>query len=452
MNLKDQLPKIGKEQKDGSIIFLGIKISRPDYENINPDNYLGKFECLCLLLGVDMESFWKLTKHKDAGKFLKIINEMNKNISFAEQKDLTPLEQKPSFLVNNYSSLGRGAAYEMRTQPYFKLFEFIEWAKKLSYKIPQEIESKTFENQGQQQLPDIHEFVSFISKELETFWKFLLRRAKDNYEIKYGEHEVGLYNWNRVTGDKTNDKQRRLMSKLPQLESAKAAVEMAQANLEKAQLDLERTVIKSPFNAIILEENIEVGAQVQPSKQLARLAGTDEYWVEISLPLDRLRWIGAYPGKIKNVPALIQYPNGEAGTTVWHGTVLNIKGELEQKGRMVRLIVNVKNPLGKKTGNHSGPVLIAGSHVRVAIYGRNLKNVYVIPRSALHENDTVWVANVDDKLKLRKVEVKWKERDEVVISSGIKPGERLIISDLAAPVEGMLLTVEMVPENTLDKK
>ncbi len=279
-----------------------------------------------------------------------------------------------------------------------------------------------------------------------------LKNAQCNYEIKYGEHEVGLYNWNRVTGDKTNDKQRRLMSKLPQLESAKAAVEMAQANLEKAQLDLERTVIKSPFNAIILEENIEVGAQVQPSKQLARLAGTDEYWVEISLPLDRLRWIGAYPGKIKNVPALIQYPNGEAGTTVWHGTVLNIKGELEQKGRMVRLIVNVKNPLGKKTGNHSGPVLIAGSHVRVAIYGRNLKNVYVIPRSALHENDTVWVANVDDKLKLRKVEVKWKERDEVVISSGIKPGERLIISDLAAPVEGMLLTVEMVPENTLDKK
>ena len=271
-----------------------------------------------------------------------------------------------------------------------------------------------------------------------------LKTAELNYEVKHAEYKFGLYEWNKVTGNNTNDNQRRLMSKLPQLESAKAAVEMEQATLEKAKLDLERTIIKAPFNAIVLEENVEVGGQVQPSKKLARLAGTDEYWVEVSLPLDRLRWIGSTPGKFKNVPAIVNYPNGEFGTTVWHGTVSHIKGELEHKARMARLIVTVKNPLGKKTGNHSGPVLIAGSHVRVAIYGRNLENVYVIPRSALHENDTVWVANVDDKLKLRKVEVKWKERDEVVISSGIKPGERLIISDLAAPVEGMLLTVELI--------
>ena len=272
-----------------------------------------------------------------------------------------------------------------------------------------------------------------------------LKNAQYNYEIKHGEYEVGLYDWNRVTGNKTNDKQRRLMSKLPQLESAKTAVEMAQAALEKVQLDLERTVIKSPFNAIILEENIEVGAQVQPSKQLARLAGTDEYWVEVSLPLDRLRWIGAYPGNIKDVTALIQYPNGELGTAVWHGTVLHIKGELEQKGRMVRLIVNVKNPLGKDSDKKYEAMMIAGSYVRVAIQGRKLNDIFVIPRSALHDNNTIWIAGNDNKLKIKQVEVVWKERDKIVIASGGQDGEKLIVSNLAAPVEGMFLTVEMIP-------
>ena len=270
-----------------------------------------------------------------------------------------------------------------------------------------------------------------------------LKTAELNYEVKYAEYKFGLYEWNKVTGSNTNDNQRRLMSKLPQLESAKAAVEMAQATLEKAKLNLQRTVIKAPFNSIIMEENVEVGAQVQLSKKLALLAGTDEYWVELSLPIDRLQWIGSTLGKFKNVPATVNYPNGEFGTTVWHGLVSHLKGELEPKGRMVRLVVMVKDPLGKNIGNHSGPILIAGSHVRIAIHGRKLKNVYVIPRSALHDNNMVWIASVDDRLKLRQVEVKWKERNEVVISSGIKTGEKLIISELAAPVEGMLLTVEL---------
>ena len=270
-----------------------------------------------------------------------------------------------------------------------------------------------------------------------------LKIAEFNYEIKHSEHKFGLYEWSKVIENNTNDTQRRLMSKLPQLESAKASVEVSQSALEKAKLNLERTVIKAPFNAIVLEENVEVGAQVQQSKMLALLAGTDEYWVELSLPIDRLRWIGASPGKFKDVQAIVKYPNGEFGTTVWHGTVLHIKGELEQKGRMARLIVTVKNPLGENTGIQSESMLIVGSHVRVAVQGRKLENVYVIPRFALHDNDTVWIAGADDTLKVRQVEVKWKERDEIAISSGLKTGERLIISDLAAPVEGMLLTIEL---------
>ena len=272
-----------------------------------------------------------------------------------------------------------------------------------------------------------------------------LTTAELNYEVKLGEYKVGLFEWTTISGDKTNNTQRRLMSKLPQLESAKAKIKIAQAALAKATLDLNRTVIRSPFDAIILEENVEIGAQVQPAKSLARIAGTDEYWVEVSIPLDRLRWIGASPDDFKGVPAFVKYPNGEAGTTVWHGTVLHIKGQLEQKGRMARIIVTVKNPLGNISNNQRKPILIAGSYVRVAIQGRKLENVYVIPRSALHDNNTVWIAGDDDTLKLQQVEVKWKERDEVVISSGIKAGDKLIVSDLAAPVEGMLLTVELIP-------
>jgi hypothetical protein len=40
-------------------------------------------------------------------------------------------------------------------------------------------------------------------------------------------------------------------------------------------------------------------------------------------------------------------------------------------------------------------------------------------------------------LHIQKVETLWRDAQVVVIGKGLSPGDRIIISDLAAPVEGM---------------
>ena len=73
------------------------------------------------------------------------------------------------------------------------------------------------------------------------------------------------------------------------------------------------------------------------------------------------------------------------------------------------------------------------------IEGKVLQQVAAIARDHVRDGDRVWVMGDDDTLEIRKVDILFRGQDEVLVSDGVQPGERLVVTDLAAPVEGMLL-------------
>jgi hypothetical protein len=68
-----------------------------------------------------------------------------------------------------------------------------------------------------------------------------------------------------------------------------------------------------------------------------------------------------------------------------------------------------------------------------------LADVFSIPRLALHDGNQVWILTQNGTLDIRNVEIIWSEHDDVFVRRQLKNGERLIISHLAAPVQGMHL-------------
>ncbi len=173
MNIKEQLPYLGKRQKDETICFLNIEIKRPEYEGININSYLGKYECICLLLGIDIISLWAAVYHEDSGEFNIIINDINNDINFAcQKKDLTPLKRDYYSASVNYPDFGK-AASEMKSQPYFKVIEFIQWADSLLYKIPLELED--FKN-------DIDQNNSIKKQKQKAQELGMLRKEKDKFD------------------------------------------------------------------------------------------------------------------------------------------------------------------------------------------------------------------------------------------------------------------------------
>jgi hypothetical protein len=116
--------------------------------------------------------------------------------------------------------------------------------------------------------------------------------------------------------------------------------------------------------------------------------------------------------------------------------VVRALGDLEEEGRMARLLVSVDDPLGFEV---SAPPLLLGSFVRVEIDGTPLVDVAVLDAALLHDGKHVWVMNDSNELEIRAVTVAFRGRDQVFVSSGLSAGERVIRSGLSVPVAGMSL-------------
>jgi multidrug efflux pump subunit AcrA (membrane-fusion protein) len=115
---------------------------------------------------------------------------------------------------------------------------------------------------------------------------------------------------------------------------------------------------------------------------------------------------------------------------------------------MARVLISVRDPLGLDDPVVRPPALLIDEYVRVTIQGKALDNVYAIPRSALHDGNTLWLVSPDDTLAITSVDVVWGDDRIVLVRDTIRPGDRLIISDLATPVTGMPVEVIADPDGS----
>ena len=226
----------------------------------------------------------------------------------------------------------------------------------------------------------------------------------------------------------------------PHLAQARADVTSAEADLRQAKLNLNRTKVNVPFNAMIVERNVNLGAYVGAQDTLATIVGTDQFWIEAVVSLDQLPLIDLdLPG---GCPAAVR---SQSGVGSWQGRVIQVVGKLNENSRMATVIVAVKDPLGMSKNNPSSTRLMIDDYVQVEITGRRLKGVIELPRAALKDGNRVWV-NHDNTLDIRDVALVWKSADKVYLENGVASGEQVVMSNLSTPVQGMPL--KTVPKET----
>jgi hypothetical protein len=196
----------------------------------------------------------------------------------------------------------------------------------------------------------------------------------------------------------------------------------------------------------VIDETVDLGAQVTLQTHIATLVGTDEYWIRTSVPVDELRWLHFPRNRDdQGSAALIRQNLGNGFQGEWSGRVDRLMGDLEPQGRMARVLVSVKDPLRLNSPDGEKQPLLIGAYVNVFVEGQKLEDVIAVPRTALRNDDSVWVMGDDDRLDIREVEVIRRNSDTVLVRSGLEDGERLVLSDLPAPVRGMGLALQSDP-------
>ena len=269
-----------------------------------------------------------------------------------------------------------------------------------------------------------------------------LEKALFDLKVEQGKKIVAEREWELLDPSiQGSDVGKELALRTAHIKQKEAAIQAARSSLEKAELDLERTVMRAPFNALVLEEFVEIGQLLSPQTKVAKIVSTDEFRVQVSVPFDELSWI-TIPQKSgeKGAPVTIVQDLGDSEKIERKGHVLRLLGSLDPNGRMARLLVVIEDPLGIHNPEFRTIPLLIDTYVGVHIIGPTINNVFKLPRRALREGDRVWVLGDDNRLVVREVNVVSRTKDEVMVK-GLGDGERVVISSLPVAIPGMELKV-----------
>jgi RND family efflux transporter MFP subunit len=279
-------------------------------------------------------------------------------------------------------------------------------------------------------------------------------RVESDTQVELGRQRVALKEY-ELLGESVSEVEKTLMLREPQLENNRALLEGTRARLEQAQLDLKRTSVRSPFNAVVMSREVNLGTRVSPSTTLATLVGSDSYWVEAPIPASQLQWISiSQEDNDSDSPVRIYDSVAWGPNRSRSGQLVGLTAMVEENGRMAKLLAEIPDPLSLQPTSSEQPKLLLGSYVRVEIEGKLLSKAAAIERDLIHNGDQLWIMDEEDRLDIRTVEIAFRGRGQVLVTGGVNHGERLITTNLPSPVQGMTLRLKEAetPSPTADEK
>lgn len=241
--------------------------------------------------------------------------------------------------------------------------------------------------------------------------------ATERGRVRQAERE-----W-RDLGDESANQ---LFLRKPQLAAAEANVKAARAERDRAQLELERTRVTAPFRGRIRETLVNKGQSVSPGTQIATIY--DAAVAQVRLPLS------GHQAALVDLPLGFErdqepFPSvllrGEVAGEPhqWRGEIIRTHSSLDSQTRMYEAIAEVREPFSPR---HQTAPLLIGLFVEAEISGRQLKNIAVLPRSAVFQRDQIYTLNEENIVQAKTVQILKVEPDQLWVRGDLSQGEAVI--------------------------
>ena len=215
------------------------------------------------------------------------------------------------------------------------------------------------------------------------------------------------------------------------LDNATTNLAVSKAQVAEIGARLERSRILSPTNGVLNEILVEEGEYIQPGMPVAEIVDNETVKVVVEVPERDISFFTTG----KEAEVYFEYRGMEKVLT---GTITFISELADQLTRSTRVEITLPN---KEKYMRSGQI------VRVVMTRQVLNDVILIPLSAvipMENSYAVYVVN-STEAKRRDVVIDIIKGDDVLIKSGLKPGDKLITSGHRFVVSGQQVTI--VPEN-----
>jgi multidrug efflux pump subunit AcrA (membrane-fusion protein) len=250
------------------------------------------------------------------------------------------------------------------------------------------------------------------------------------------------------------DLQGRLNSYASRRQSIVARIARAEQEVQNRITILGRTEVTLPFDARIGTVSIDRNEFVAVGSMLFEAIDLKGVEITAQLPLSSMRNLVSHleghaskmrefiqtGGRINEslgLSARVRLVSGLPGA-VWEARVLRISEAIDATRQTLGIVVGVDNPYQKIIPGIRPP-LLKGMYTAVDLLAP-IQAALVVPRKAVHEG-RVYIANDEDRLEIRPIEIRLIQGDLVVIRSGIEIDERIIVTDLTPVIEDMPLQV-----------
>jgi RND family efflux transporter MFP subunit len=242
-------------------------------------------------------------------------------------------------------------------------------------------------------------------------------QAKQALEIEKGLQAVAKAEWATLArGENTESEYAPLALREPYLKDRQAAVRIAAAQEAQAALVLERTHLTSPCDGVIVREMVGVGQYL------------DTQEVALSIACSERRRIRAWFAPEYAVSAEGASAKIRVGGMSYVGVIRTMLPQIDPETRQKQALVEIE-----------ADDITFGAYAELTLPGRAFENVIVMPVSALRPDTTAWVLDENDTLAVRHLTVLARDARMVVVANGLEEQDRIILSHIAHPLQGMPL-------------
>jgi RND family efflux transporter MFP subunit len=285
----------------------------------------------------------------------------------------------------------------------------------------------------------------------------LLREREAAYELSKVEYERAekLFDKGNVAQKYIDDRKLDVTIAESRMIQQKSAVERLDVLVARAKRDLRNTALVAPFDGYISGLQAREGRLLNINEPVATISDANSYEVRFNLS------DAQYGRFLKTGTDLV----GRPVDVRWNigGETITLTAILTQVGARISQNTRGVDAIARIDGE-TPAALRGGAFVNVVLRGHDIPNVVAVQKTALYGDNQIYVI-VDDRLQSRQVEIMGETQGNVLISSGVENGEKILLTRFneASPevavkvlslqtVEGMVSPVnEVVSEVTVDK-
>jgi len=223
------------------------------------------------------------------------------------------------------------------------------------------------------------------------------------------------------------------------LRGAKAAVAAAQAAVEQAELNLGYTRVISLVDGIAGINTVQVGNLVGPSTVLTAVSQVSP--IKVYFPISEQEYLrmadGGGPGSVDFITHASRIP---LQLTLADGSTYPHPGRIIFADRQVNTQTGTIQIVGEFLNSKN--LLRPGQYARIQAPTGNITGALLVPQAAVNQQQgtyQVTVVGADNRAQLRTVEVGPRVGALWVITSGLKPGERIVAVGAEKTKQGELV-------------